>query len=348
LGTNSRSRRYIGVALFACLLAACLVIAGVMAARAAAAGRERPAATPIVVRIPADPPISPGTPLVTLPWGEGDGQVGLSRPAEGLARGPEALAVAPDGRIAVLDSVNRRVVILDSAGTFQATFSIPLGAARFLAADSEAIHVLDADEDRRLLSFDWRGAVLSTRDFDPGQGTVTGLFSRGGCAYVETEHARVVRARAGDAFGDIDSPGRPIEGRNRAFAQARFSRGDRPRIRLTADPETAEAPRELEFAPDAALEHLVSVDGDQAENMILGARMAQPEATPDGPAALVLVRTSKDGNGPTAALRLYDSSGIAETGQPYVVGPDGRIYQPRATENGYSILVHAFPKGATR
>ena len=65
----------------------------------------------------ADPAVtaSAGSLLVTLPWGSGEGQVGLARPVEGLTRGPEALAVAPDGRIAVLDSVNRRVLFLDAA-----------------------------------------------------------------------------------------------------------------------------------------------------------------------------------------------------------------------------------------
>ena len=51
---------------------------------------EQPAALP-----------SAGSVLVTLPWGSGEGQVGLMRVDEGLTRGPEALAVAPDGRIAV-------------------------------------------------------------------------------------------------------------------------------------------------------------------------------------------------------------------------------------------------------
>jgi hypothetical protein len=74
-----------------------------------------------------------GTLLVTLPWGNQAGQVGLAQPQQGLTRGPEALAVAPDGRIAVLDSVNRRVVFLDSAGQVTNTATVPLSEPRFLA-----------------------------------------------------------------------------------------------------------------------------------------------------------------------------------------------------------------------
>ena len=57
----------------------------------------------------------------------------------------------------------------------------------------------------------------------------------------------------------------------------------------------------------------------------------------------MLVRVA-DVNRP-ATLALDDTGGIAETGNPYTVGPDGRIYQPRATEEGYVIFVHTFPQG---
>ena len=57
----------------------------------------------------------------------------------------------------------------------------------------------------------------------------------------------------------------------------------------------------------------------------------------------MLVRVA-DPEQPTT-VALDDTGGIAETGQPYAVGPDGRIYQPRATEEGYVVLVHTFPQG---
>ena len=52
--------------------------------------------------------------------------------AEGLSRGPEALAVAPDGRIAVLDSVNSRLMLLDPTGRPFATAQIPLSGPALL------------------------------------------------------------------------------------------------------------------------------------------------------------------------------------------------------------------------
>ena len=100
---------------------------------------------------PGSSAASSGVLLATLPWGSGDGQVGLVSPAEGLVRGPEALAVAPDGRIAVLDSVNRRVLVLAVDGAVTGTISLSLQEPRFLAVTNTRIYVLDCDADQRLV-----------------------------------------------------------------------------------------------------------------------------------------------------------------------------------------------------
>jgi hypothetical protein len=43
----------------------------------------------------------------------------------------------------------------------------------------------------------------------------------------------------------------------------------------------------------------------------------------------------------TGTLLLADSA-FAYLGQPYVVAPDGRVFQPIGGESGYSILVYTF------
>ena len=279
-----------------------------------------------------------------LPWGSGPGAVGLATQAEGLARGPEALAVAPDGRIAILDSVNRRVVTLDSTGAFLDALPVGLSSPRFIATDGATIHVLDADEDGRLVSLDWQGTVLGEASLESSDTPVTGLFAREGQAYVEWGHGRVAAIRPGERAFSAAQPGRPLGPLGNAYAQARHTRGGHPRVSVVRDPRRpAGVPDELEFDSDVPLDHLVSLDADTDGAVILGARTERSDTRQENAPALVLVRVA-DPTQP-ATLALDDTGGIAETGNPYTVGPDGRIYQPRATEEGYVVLVHTFPQG---
>jgi hypothetical protein len=48
------------------------------------------------------------------------------------------------------------------------------------------------------------------------------------------------------------------------------------------------------------------------------------------------------GTAVTDTLTLNDSP-FAYLGQPYVVAPDGRIFQPVGSDAGYTILVHSLP-----
>jgi hypothetical protein len=340
---RTRTPRMVVGSLVAAVILA-VIVAVALTARAAAAGSDRPAATSAVVRIPAPKTPSVGVRLAILPWGSGPGAVGLARPLGGLARGPEALAVSPDGRIAILDSVNRRVVTLDSSGAFLAALPIEISAPRFIAADDATIHVLDADEDRRLVSLDWRGTVLEQRNLEARDTPVTGLFAREGQAYVEWGHSRVAAVRPGERNFSAVQPGRPLGPQGGAYAHARHTRGGHPRISVVRDPRRPTGvPDELEFASDVPLEHLVSLDADAEGAVILGARTERSDPLQANAPALVLVRVA-DPERPTT-LALDDGGGIAETGQPYTVGPDGRVYQPRATDEGYVVLVHTFPQG---
>jgi hypothetical protein len=134
---------------------------------------------------------SEGTVLVTLPWGDGDGEVGLLQPVEGLTRGPEALAVAPDGRIAVLDSVNKRVILLDTEGRPTGSVAVALAEPRFLAVDDDLLYVLDCDADRQLLTLGWDGTAMGTLALPELTDVVTGLFATSEGPCVEVAHESV-------------------------------------------------------------------------------------------------------------------------------------------------------------
>jgi hypothetical protein len=70
----------------------------------------------ISVELPSPPPVDAGELILALPWGNGPEEVGL-REREGYParEGPIAMDVADDGRIALLDHVNERVLIYNPA-----------------------------------------------------------------------------------------------------------------------------------------------------------------------------------------------------------------------------------------
>jgi hypothetical protein len=340
---------------------------------------------PAIEGVPATAVSSGGVPLVTLPWGDGEGQVGLCHPKEGLTRGPEALAVSPDGRLAVLDSVNRRLLLLDAAGQVIDYASVPLAEPRFLAIDDARLYVLDCDADRRVATFDWSGASVAVVSVPPLPDVVTGLFATvdGPCVEVAHRTSFVLSAAtstlenaagslASKAAGTLGSPvggplraleGRPVDRGLDRLARVTFKPGQNPSIRsFRFDKANSKYTKSNELAPTiasgAAVEQLVSVDGDGGGGLIVGARLREPEIRAGGPAYLVLTRLAASGAGAADAASMRSSrsdtgilylaeSSFAYLGQPYVVAPDGRIFQPVGTEEGYSILVHSFSEDVT-
>jgi hypothetical protein len=327
------------------------------------------------VPLPAEP--AAGRRLVTLPWGNGAGQVGLVQPSEGLTRGPEALAVAPDGRIVVLDSVNSRLVVLAADGSFTRAFPLALAQPRFLAVDSGAIYVLDADTDRQLVCLDWQGVQVRAAQLPAFDDVVTGLFGTDDGPCVEVAHDQVfavefkdngkqaagagvssatgqtARAEKPAAAGLHAIAGRPLDRDLGKAAKISFKPKDGLKLkRFKVDKKSLKGVQTRASAPalaaGKAIEHLVSVDGDGRGGLIIGARLLRSKGDSKDVPSLIVGRLAADADQTDAAPILTDTltlsdSPFAYLGQPYVVAPDGRIFQPVGSEAGYTIVVYSLP-----
>jgi hypothetical protein len=243
------------------------------------AGTTADAVTKTAAGAASRPTLSSGTLLASLPWGEGDGQVGLAQPTEGLSRGPEAAAMAPDGRIAILDSVNHRLVLLSADGTFQSTVPISLAEPRFLAVTNDNLHVLDTDHDRRLVTLNWSGQDLESLELPESADVVTGLFATNSGPAIEVAHGSAFLL-SGEATKNTlgasmrDLPGRPLRRDLGRTAAAIFAPGKELKIAVSSlDRRSLKISERRDvspnLAPGRAIEHLVSVDSDGAEGLIV-------------------------------------------------------------------------------
>jgi len=114
-----------------------------------------------------------------------------------LAQGPQSLAIAPDGRIAILDSVNHRILELDGKGTVTSSVAVPLAEPRFLAVTADRLFVLDCDTDRRLLVLDWAGQAVDSISVPAFDDPVSSLFATDRGPYLELAHQRVYLVQHG-------------------------------------------------------------------------------------------------------------------------------------------------------
>lgn len=304
--------------------------------------------------------------LAHLAWGTGADQVGLRETAEGLTRGPEALAVSPDGRMAILDAVNHRLLLLGADGAPCGEIGLAIAEPRFLAVDDQCLHVLDIDSDQRLETYSWSGALLSRIDVLGTDEVVTGLFATAEGAWIELGHQECILADATlpvvalaateqQEGGVVDRPGRrlagrPLGGKADDVVSAAFGPSAKARVRMQdGGPEVSP-----DLAEGRAVDHLVSVDTDGEGGLLVGARLVRPEKHEGSSSGLVITRLLAEevGRGRGGGVRAQGShdvlflaeSDFAYTGDPYVVAPDGRVFQAFADETGYTIFVHMFGK----
>jgi len=334
-----------------------LLLMGQMAVAAPATGGPAESLAPTT--------LSEGETFAVLPWGSGEGQVGRSSPEQGLDRGPEALAVAPDGRVAVLDSVNSRVVTLSADGVSSGDFSLPLSNPRYLAASNDRVAALDPDDSRRVIVATWSGKTLESAEVPATEQPATGIFLEDEQVWMEIGHSRCLLLSGGGRThtGEETRAGRPVSAdRNDAWFVATLEAGGEALVESATDDPAATAASARHEGQEVGtassppvrtktdfglpLEHLVAVEADDQGRMHIGARMAGNKDE----SRLVVARFApqtlqSDGAQATpSSLLLFAEASGPYLGVPFVVAPDGRVLQPVGDADAYRILVHRLPE----
>ena len=150
--------------------------------------------------------------LAFVEWGDSAKQVGKLVPSEGAPEAPMAFDITSDGRVVLLDQVNRRVLFLDEKG--EADHFIPLSSATFqdlVVLDEGKLALLDRLVGRQIVVMSPRGVVLGkiplVGPHIPEGGATTALTATPSGLWVEVEHRYSVLV--------ADGQGHPITDRIR-------------------------------------------------------------------------------------------------------------------------------------
>ncbi len=281
--------------------------------------------------------------VVTLPWGDGPGQVGHKIPEEGAPEGPMSFAVTADGRVLVLDQVNSRVQVLDP-GQAPAVIDLPADTYQDLDVTREGdVVVMDRLSRRSIETWGPDGRLLASASLEgPGVdegGGVTGLFQRPDGTWIEVEHQRVVRVASTSGRPDPDRPVLP--GRFSSDGATLLSAAkEGPGTALILG-RPAVAPDTLpsliaRVAFDLPLAYLTALESDPVGRIYLAAVLIQPR--PDAPHAALSayqeIVVLAPGGQELGRARLPAPVGPEEQFRPVRLGADGHLYLLRCEPDG--------------
>jgi outer membrane protein assembly factor BamB len=291
-----------------------------------------------------------GEPVIKGAWGGKPGEFGRERDPEANAEVPMAIAAGKNGELLVVDQINHRVQRFKN-GEPVGSIPIGDTVHDLAVAPDGRMVVLDRLVDKSVQLYDANGNLINEAPLAgkrlPEGGAATGVFMDDEGIWVERDHTSLVRVA--DAQGNADAertelPGRPTRD-GRKVVTAAITVREQGRLVVTAFDRTTLEPawsRELEMP--APILYLVLLDSDADGNVYVGAdvgREGTAEPFPIIDEAITVVRLNASG----AITGTIDLPAVAtgdEMHRPITVGDDGAIYALAPNESGMSVARYTF------
>ena len=324
------------------------------ARRPAPPARARPVAPPAATDQPgpAGPARATGSTVLRASWGSGPSQVGRRVANESNPEAPMGLALDSQGRLLLLDQVNRRVLRYDTHGRALSPLTIGSDTAQDLALGPNGeLAVLDRiGPEPGVQRLDSSGRTLGQLSVVGGRvtegGSITGLFHGPGGLYVETDNDDLVLVA--DKQGRQSNlertlPGRPTRD-GRLFIKAGIASKAAGRAYVQAHLRDGKLAWETPVNLARPLLQILMLDSDTAGNVYLGAEVGRQDPATQQMTDLATVVLRLDRNGQPSGWLLLPptTTDPAETYRPLAVSPDGRIYQLVAGPAGLTVTVFRF------
>jgi hypothetical protein len=192
-----------------------LLIPGLLAGSSACAEPEPGPATPISQAFSTTRySLSDDTESIVVPWGEAPGSPGLRTGAQDHhATGPQAVAPLPGGGYAILDIVNRMIVLVDDRGTFVSSFPVSPLAVDLAVAPGGTIAILNLSA-LNVLVHSQDGSLLQTYPLPAEATTATAIVHSDGGWLLQTMHQQTIRVEAPHPVSSL-TDGFPVGGGRR-------------------------------------------------------------------------------------------------------------------------------------
>jgi hypothetical protein len=282
-------------------------------------------------------------PFLTLAWGSEPGQLGHKLDPESAPEGPMSLTTDREGRLFVLDQVNRRVQVFGADGKLAKV--VPIGSDTvqdLLVLDDGTLVLLDRLRARSLVFLAPSGeraeVPLEGHGIAEGGG-VSGLLAFGESVWVDVEGQALVRVADLRGKPDLDRTawdGRPSRKDGTLWRLTLPEKPDKTALlRRVARSGKVLASRAVAF--DMPIRHLTAQETDRQGRLYLGAHLELR----DGGGRVVeekesLLVLSPEGKR-LAKMELPATEGPEEQFRTIDVSPEGLVHQLRCTDAGVEI-----------
>lgn len=278
-----------------------------------------------------------------LPWHAAQG-VGRIDGREADSRGPGGFAVAPDGDLFVLDSVNARVQVRGAAG--DPLGEIPLTATTFEdieQMEGRALLLLDRQVGKALLAIDLQGNPLAEVTLDgPGidrPGLVTAILPRADGVWLEVAHRHCVLVLGPDLAPCARRIRRGRPGPDGESLHGALDRDGSVRIWLS-DGISDQAMRETILGATQPVRRIVWLDRDATGEIVAVLDTARVDPTPPFGASdrrYEIVRLDASLHEISRFASPWALTALSQRGE-IRVAPDGSVWQLAMSGQGALVL----------
>ena len=261
-----------------------------------------------------------------------------------------AVAAGPNGQLAVVDQVNRRILRYKD-GKLVGTINIGGDTVQDIAFGRDGkLLVLDRLVDGNVQVYGADGKLsnevaLAGKGVTEG-GSITGVFSDDDGIYVENDHDSVVRIADGSGAADPNRPalvGRPSRDGHSLLA-AEITDAAAGVISVSAVDRSSGSPSWKQSLPlGASILHIITLDSDTSGMVYLavdvGREVVGAGVTDE---KILLVRLGSGGT-PRGLLSIPPLPTADESFRPITVGDDGSVYVMAAGDGSLAVTRYVFP-----